>query len=309
MLPRRLYWHRYLAAACLLCSFFQGSAQDTTHINYKKRKQVVVGGSALVYTGGMIGLYHLWYKDYPFQSFHFFNDNNHWQQMDKVGHAYTCYYEGVAGIEMMKWAGYTKKQYSLIGGSYGFLVQTGVEIFDGFSAEWGASMGDVAANTFGTGLAIAQSLAWDEQRFWLKYTYSASTYAQVRPNVLGSNLAERMLKDYNGQTYWLSANIRAWLKPESKWPAWLNVAVGYGANGMVGGKDNTFTKDGVSYDYTHTFERTRQFYLSPDIDLTRFKTKRKGLRALLIVANCIKIPLPTVEYDTGKGLKAHFFHF
>lgn len=309
MLPRPLYWHKYLAAACLVCLFWQSRAQDTLSVNYKLRKQIVVSSNTLAYTGTMIGLYHLWYKDYPWQKFHFFNDNYHWQQMDKVGHAYTCYYEGVAGIEMMKWAGYSKKQYSLIGGSYGFLIQTGVEIFDGFSAGWGASLGDVAANSFGSALVIAQSLAWDEQRFWLKYSYSASPYAQVRPSILGESLTERMLKDYNGQTYWLSTNISAWLRPESKWPTWLNLAVGYGADGMVGGRDNTFIKDGIEYDYTQIFDRTRQFYLSPDIDLTRVKTKRKGLRALLIVANCIKIPLPTIEYDTGKGLKAHFFHF
>jgi len=74
-------------------------AQDSTHVNYKLRKQLVVGGNAVAYSGTMFGLYHLWYKDYPLEKFHFFNDNKEWQQMDKVGHSFSCYYEGVAGIE------------------------------------------------------------------------------------------------------------------------------------------------------------------------------------------------------------------
>lgn len=309
MQPKRLYWPKYFLLVCFLCVGILSSAQDSTQINYKLRKQIVVGGNALAYSGTMFGLYHLWYKDYPLEKFHFFNDNKEWLQMDKVGHSFSCYYEGVAGIEMMKWAGFNKKQYSWIGGSYGFFIQTGVEVFDGFSTGWGASMGDVAANTFGAGLAISQSLAWDEQRIWMKYSYSASPYAQIRPNVLGGSLVERMLKDYNGQTYWLSANINSFLKEDTKWPKWLNIAAGYGSDGMVGGHDNTFESNGLSYDYTNIYARKRQFYLSPDIDLSRIKTKRKGIRALLIVANAIKVPMPTLEYHTGEGMKAHLLHF
>jgi uncharacterized protein YfiM (DUF2279 family) len=281
-------------------------AQDTT--NTLLRKKIVVGGNAVAYTSTMTGLYALWYKDFPFQKFHLFNDNKEWLQMDKVGHAYSCYYEGVAGIEMMKWAGFSKKQYSIIGGSYGFFIQTGVEILDGFSAGWGASLGDMGANTFGAGLAISQSLAWDEQRVWMKYSYTHSPYAAYRPNVLGSSVAERMLKDYNGQTYWLSANVHSFV-PDSKWPTWLNMAIGYGADGMVGGHDNLFENNGVVYDFTQNFSRERQFYLSPDIDLTKLKTKKKALRTLLIMANCIKVPMPALEYHTGTGLKGHLLHF
>lgn len=306
MLPKLPFLRKIVVIALFLCSLCV-QAQDST--NYPLRKKIVVGGNAIAYTSLMTGLYALWYKDFPLEKFHFFNDNKEWQQMDKVGHAYSCYYEGVAGIEMMKWAGYNKKQYSWIGGSYGFLIQTGVEVFDGFSSRWGASPGDMAANTFGAGLAISQSLAWDEQRIWMKYSYSASPYAQIRPNLLGSNLPERMLKDYNGQTYWLSANVNSFLKEDTKWPKWLNVAVGYGADGMVGGSDNTFTSNGIDYNYNDVFARSRQFYLSPDIDLTKIKTKRKAIRTLLIMANSIKIPMPTLEYHTNEGLKGHWLHF
>jgi len=165
----------------------------------------------------------------------------------------------------------------------------------------------MAANTLGSGLAIGQSLAWDEQRIFMKYSYNKSPYSDIRPNVLGSNLAERMLKDYNGQTYWLSGNIKSFL-PESKVPEWLNIAVGYGADGMIGGHSNVYESKGYTYDYSHV-GRYRQFYISPDIDLTKIKTKRKGVRTLLIMVNALKFPMPAVEYHTDKGLRGHWIKF
>ncbi len=304
MLLKRLYCHSLTLLFLALC--FSSQAQNDS-INYKLRKQIVIGGNAIAYTSTMVGLYHLWYKDHDLGKFHWFNDNAEWNQMDKVGHTYSCYYEGVAGIEMMKWAGYNHKQASWIGGSYGFFIQSGVEIFDGFSNGWGASYGDIIANTVGSGMAISQSLLWDEQRITMKYSYSRSPYDKIRPNVLGNNLPERMLKDYNAQTYWLSTNIKAFA-PESKWPDWLCIAVGYGADGMIGGHDNVFDRDWVVYDYSH-IPRARQFYLAPDIDLTKIKTDSKLLKGVLIVANSIKFPLPALEYHSKNGFRGHIIMF
>ena len=75
--------------------------------------------------------------------------------------------------------------------------------------------------------------------------------------------------------------------PKRKWPDWLNFAVGYGADGMVGGDDNIFESNGITYDYSH-INRNRQFYLSPDIDLSKIKTNKKLLRSILIVFNQIQ---------------------
>ncbi len=255
----------------------------------------------------MVGLYNLWYKNYYLEKFHFYNDNKEWLQMDKVGHAYSCYYEGVAGIKMLEWAGFDRKKASIIGGSYGFIIQTGVEIFDGFSSGWGASLGDVAANAFGSSLAISQNLVWNEQRIWMKYSWTRSSYDKTRPNVLGSNFPERVLKDYNAQSYWISGNLNL-LLPKKNIPKWLNIAIGYGADGMLGGYRNSFESNGQSFDYSH-IKRARQFYLSPDIDLTKIKTKRKPVKAALFIINALKFPLPTLEYHTENGFKGHWIKF
>jgi hypothetical protein len=65
---------------------------------------------------------------------------------------------------------------------------------------------------FGTALFVSQELLWKEQRITPKFSFHTTQYAQYRPNVLGSSLAEQMLKDYNGQTYWLSVNLHSFYK-------------------------------------------------------------------------------------------------
>ncbi len=138
--------------------------------------------------------------------------------MDKCGHAFTSYYEGVIGIEMMKWAGLPRKKAIWIGGLMGTFLQTPIEILDGFSAEWGASPGDLIANTTGSALCISQALLWDEQRIWMKFSYAPSDYAQYRPNALGSTFPEKLIKDYNAQTYWLSVNLHSFLPKKKPLP-------------------------------------------------------------------------------------------
>lgn len=306
MLPRRPYW-RKVVLLFLLLRVGNIYAAPADSLDFDIRKKIVIGGNVVAYTGMMSGLYFLWYADYPMSEFHWFNDNQEWLQMDKVGHSFTCYMEGVAGIKMMKWAGYSDKQAAIIGGSYGFFIQSGVEVLDGFSDGWGASWGDVAANGFGAGLAISQQLLWNDQRIWMKFSYTPSSYASYRPNALGSNFPERLIKDYNAQTQWLSANIKSFA-PNSKFPKWLNIAVGYGADGMYGGYNNIFESGGVSYDFSAT-PRSRQFYLAPDIDLTKIKTNNKLVRAGLVILNVIKVPLPAIEYHTTEGFKGHLIQF
>ncbi|MBZ0243472.1 MAG: YfiM family protein, partial [Bacteroidales bacterium] len=152
------------------------------------------------YVVSMSGLYFAWYKDYPQSSFHFHNDNKDWLQMDKVGHSVTAYQIGRYGYDAYRWAGMPEKKAVWIGGSIGFVFLFTVEIFDGFSAEWGASPGDLIANAAGTGLFIGQQLLWKEQRLSLKFSYHNTSYRQYNPGLLGNNKLESIIKDYNGMT-------------------------------------------------------------------------------------------------------------
>lgn len=269
----------------------------------KKRQNSIVIAESVLAAGALVGLNQLWYADYPQSNFHFINDNSEWLQMDKLGHSFSSYHLGRFGAEMLQWSGASKKNQLIYGAGLGFAFLTAVEVLDGYSSEWGASTGDVIANASGTALYISQELFWKEQRITPKFSFHTTQFAAYRPDVLGRSLSEQILKDYNGQTYWLSTNLYSFSKG-SKIPKWLNLAIGYGANGMVSGNTENNPQNS-----TQKVERFRQFYLSFDVDLTKIETKSHFLKTIFSVFNTIKIPAPTIEYSANEGLKGHWLYF
>lgn len=269
----------------------------------KKRQNAVILSEAVLASGILVGLNQIWYADYSKSNFHFINDNSEWMQMDKVGHLYSAYHLGRFGSEMLQWSGSSKKNQLVYGASLGFVFLTAVEVMDGYSSEWGASLGDVIANASGTALYVSQELIWKEQRITPKFSFHKTQYAKYRPDLLGSTLTEQILKDYNGQTYWLSANLHSFSKA-SKIPKWLNLAIGYGAEGMVSGNN-----ENNSPILAQNPVRFRQFYLSFDLDLTKIETKSHFLRTIFSVLNSVKIPAPTIEYSAHSGFKFHALYF
>jgi hypothetical protein len=299
--------HNYFMAACLaLLLCFVASAQtDSTGLNRKRLNTLIIGGSA-AYVGSMAGLYQLWYKDHPQSSFHFFNDNDEWMGLDKTGHALTAYWLGWTGHQALRWAGVEEKKAVWYGGCTGLIYQTTIEVFDGFSAGWGASPGDMLANVAGTGLFIGQQLAWQEQRILLRFSYHPTKYAQYRPDVLGKTKLESLLKDYNGHTYWLSGNIRSFLPESSRFPPWLNVAFGYGARGMLGGSENKTEYEGQPLP---AYRRTSRWFMSLDIEPGRIPVRSRTLKKIFSALGFIKIPLPTLEYNAEDHFKFHILYF
>ena len=300
----------FLILFCFI--FITSSAQDLKTPTYqnnsldidlpsavdKKKRNILLISEAATYTVALVGLNQLWYADYPKSSFHFINDNGEWLQMDKLGHMTTSYYSGVAGIKAYEWTGMKRKNAIWYGGLTGTFFLSIIEVLDGQSKQWGASSGDLIANTTGSLLAIGQALKWNEQRIQLKYSYSSSEWASENPEQLGENQMQRALKDYNGQTYWLSFNLKSlFVIQTTNFPKWLNVAVGHGADGMVS-----------AYQKENDFQRKRQFLLSLDVDLTRVKTKSKILNTVLHSFGFIKFPMPTLELSNGK-LHAHSIYF
>lgn len=279
----------------------------------KKRIQLVAAANIAGYGGALVALNAIWYAKYPRSGFHFFNDNAEWLQMDKAGHVYSAYLESNASMEMWRWAGLPRKERIWIGGLSGVAYQSIIEILDGFSAEYGFSPGDFAANILGSATFVAQELAWDEQRIKIKFSFHRKNYGEAdldaRANDLyGKTEAERFIKDYNAQSYWVSANIHSFF-PEAKLPRWLNISVGYGAEGMFGARSNiAVAKNGnVIFDRSD-IRRYRQWYLSPDVDFTKIRTNKKGVKVLLFVLNSFKFPAPTLEYSKG-SFKGHWVVF
>lgn len=288
-------------------SFFQ---PDTT---LNKKKVAIVTGSILgIYSGALVGLNYLWYKDYPRSRFQFFNDGREWMQVDKIGHTYNAYYQSRWAVGMYRWTGMDDKKAIWIGGMTGTFLQSSIEILDAFSAQWGFSAWDFGANMLGSAMVIAQELAWKEQRICLKISaypqrYPAGQLRQRANNLYGTSLPELFLKDYNAITSWASINIASFIKRDTKFPDWINIAVGYGAQNMYGGFENRWCDaDGLKAENCPPDElvdrtdvtRYRQFYLSPDIDFTRIPVRRKGFKIFLQMLNMVKLPFPALEVNT-----------
>ena len=269
----------------------------------KSRFNTFVISEVAVASATLIGLNKVWYADYPKSSFHFVNDNAEWLQMDKVGHVFSTYHLSAFGAKALKWSGASRKEQLVYGTAIGLGFMSVVEIFDGHSQEWGASLGDVLANVSGSALFVSQELLWKEQRVIPKFSFHATPYASARPNILGDSYSEQILKDYNGQTYWLSANLFLFTKA-SKVPKWVNLALGYGAEGMITGND-----DFVNTVFLPEDKRVRQIYLSLDVDLTKIKSKSHFIKTLFSVINTIKIPAPTVEFRESGTVKFHLLYF
>ena len=283
----------------------------------KNRFEEVAALQAIGYGGSLAALNIAWYKNYSHSSFHFFNDNSEWLQVDKAGHFLTSWYLGRIGSDMYEWSGVKKKKAVLLGALSGWGYLTAIETLDGFSNGWGFSWGDFSANTLGSALIIGQKLIHSRtdaagylmtgfRNMSLKFSFHQTDYPQFRPTLLGQNLSEQILKDYNGQTYWLSMNISSFMNYNSKFPKWLNVAFGYGAEGMISGSPGYYyvLPTGEQVEVV----RNRKYFLSLDIDLARIKTKSKFLKTLAETFCFIKIPAPSIEFST-KGVKAYGVYY
>ena len=271
---------------------------ENPHELDKRKRNILLISEASAYTIALVGLNQLWYADYPKSDFHFINDNGEWLQMDKMGHLTSSYYMGVAGIKAYEWTGMSRKNAIWYGGMTGSLFLTIIEILDGYSAEWGASSGDLIANTSGSLLAIGQALKWNEQRIQLKYSYFPTKFAAKNPEQLGGDHLQRALKDYNGRTYWMSFNLKSLMQIENKnFPNWLSVALGYSATGMK-----------TPFAQNNDLEREREFLLSLDVDLSRIKTNSKILNTVLHTFGFLKFPMPTLEFTNGR-LSAHPIYY
>ena len=294
---------------CLVVSFLTINAFQPYNASCQIHRGRLIGVLSVqgaIYLGTFGGLYFLWYKNYPHSRFHFFNDNNEWQQMDKCGHATTAYNISLIGYSTYRWAGMDQHQSAYCGGLLGFLYMLNIEILDGFSSQWGFSPGDLTANTVGAAIFLGQQLVWNEQKFNLKFSFHPTTYAGYNPGELGNNFIQQLLKDYNGQSYWLSCNISSFLPKSSGFPKWLNADFGYGASGMTGASQNITEYQGQS---VPSFQRFRKFFISADADLMRIPTNSPTLQFIFPLINFIKIPSPTLEFNTLKQVKPHLIYY
>ncbi len=283
----------------------QNFFEKSTTFN-KKRTALVSGINAFNWSVSIGGLYFVWYKDFPKTKFQFFNDGKEWQQMDKLGHVTVSYNFAKTSADLYEWAGINHKKSALIGGGYAFAYMLTFEMLDAYNQEWGFSVPDLMANTSGIALFSVQDYFWNEQFIQPKFSSHPTNLAQYRPDILGQTPLEQLLKDYNGQTYWLSFNPFYMINQQTKIPHWLNLSVGYGINNQLIGDGDTYVY--INGNQQLSFTPYRQYYLSIDVDWEKIPVKNPYLKLLFRGLNIIKIPFPTLEFS-NKGIKVYGLYF
>lgn len=256
-----------------------------------RRKQLVAGSHVVLGLGSVAALNTLWYADFPKSKFHTFNDANNWLYMDKVGHAFSAYALSSIANSTWKWAGVSQKHAAYLSAGSAWTYQLAVECLDGFSSEWGFSLADLTANTLGAALFLAQQNTFHEQRFQLKYGYKSSQYAALRPTVLGANFPEKLLKDYNAQSYWLCFSPGSF--GQVNFPSWLQLAFGYSIAGRLKADASSYFIQNTRY-YSHP-----EYAFSVDVDWKKLPIKNHRLQQFTRLLTFIKIPFPALYWRNG----------
>ena len=264
----------------------QSSPQDSI----PTKKRVILSSSiiGLGYASSLIALYDVWYAEFPKSKFHFYNDGSNWMQMDKFGHGFSGYLLSQKAGDLYRWSG-VKKSYPWIGFGIGMSYLGALEFMDAYNQGWGFSTYDVLANFSGGALYLSQELIFKKQLVLPKFSFFPSKYAAYRPEVLGKNFPEQLLKDYNGQTYWFSFPIGGFALSVKKMN-WLCLSLGYSVDQKLVGDQDAYLD----------FRASRQFLVSLDIDLTRLPIKNPTLKKVLAQLNMIKIPFSALMIQQGK---------
>ncbi len=290
---------KLLFLVCFFFLSFKALGQPDSTASNKKEKIIFASGTSAFYGISVLGMNELWYKNYEHSAFHWIDDSGEWLQVDKTGHFFSSYIATRFLFGGLKSIGINNNKSLLYASGISLLGISTIEVFDGFSAGWGASASDLLANSAGVALFALQTRLWNEEKIIPKISWHPTKFASYRPDVLGGSLAERMLKDYNGHTLWLSFNLAS-LTGSELFPGWLCFSLGYGAEGMTSGYDSPAT---LPY-----FRRYRQYYLSFDADLNRIKTSSKTLHKIFQTLNLLKIPFPALEFSPGDvNLRGFYF--
>jgi hypothetical protein len=258
----------------------------------RTRLWLITGTLAAANAGIMVYYFSTFYQSHVAErsSFHSFNDwYNSDLNIDKCGHIWgTQAYERTL-FRMFRWTNISEDAAMIWSGSVAWLFQLQMEITDGFYRQWGFSWSDMGANTFGALYPIVQRKIPFFRSVNFKMSYHPS-YAVKQDWVEHS-----YLRDYDGFTYWLSFSIHDFL-PEAVskyYPAWLCLAVGYGGENTMLGKNHYNSGPG------NKGLGNQEWYLALDIDLRKLPGDTPFLRALKEDLNVTHLPLPAVRFTPG----------
>lgn len=221
--------------------------------------------------------------------FYFSSDPPYAMHADKLGHAmysYVC--ADVVKLCYVE-AGLNRHTAAWLGFGSSVLAQTMVEIGDGFhghEAYYGFSPGDEAGDLLGAGFSLLKEYVPYLNRFDYKVgVWPSDAYKQ--------GAFRGPLDDDESQFFWLSMDIH---QDMPDWyPAWLNVAVGYGVENLT----------------SSAFLPNRQgltpkslFYLGLDLNLRNLPIEGKAWKIIAEILSHYRIPFPALQ--VGPIVKWHW---
>ncbi len=272
MLPVHLLCQEDIAAAGIA-----PSNPDSTSINTSRL--AIVGG---VLVGGITAIHiyqsYGWWKDNR-APFHFREDLKYGLNVDKIGHMYGGIVLSFIFDRSLRWANFSDESALLWGAGGALLFQTYVEMEDGFST-WGFDRVDFASDVAGSLYPIGQHYIPFMRNFDIKFSYHPSDLINEPGGVGFKGQRHIMFDDYEGQTLWLSFNVRNLLPApaDSFWPAWLCLAAGYGARDVA--RTNPY----------------RVYFIALDLDMRKVIPQDTPFLKLLGEAlNFIHFPMPAVK--------------
>jgi len=286
--------------------------------NFHSKERGAYIALALIYVFCLVVLYIFWYSKSGFVGFHLFDDKTEWLYLDKFGHIYASYFEATLVYRSLIWAKTKKHKAIIVSVILALMFQMTIEIFDGYSESWGFSIYDMIANLLGVTAFITQYALLKHQYFSLKFSFflkniervilssaqnAISTTTSRYSYLFGDSVLERLVKDYNCQTYWVSINMRL-ITGIQLFPSWFNISFGYGAKNMLGGNSNNWYEGENLFSAATALPRTPQVYIGFDLDLTSLNVTSTFLRNVLGYLNLIRCPLPTLKIENYKVISA-----
>lgn len=215
--------------------------------------------------------------------FHFDDQLNYAHNFDKIGHFHGAYTYAMLVARGLEWTGMRPKRAALWGSSVALLIQTQVEIFDGYSAKWGFDRYDQLANTLGVGWFYAQQRIYALQDFQLRFGYFPETVAKLDGGTQTVGLDKFLTDDYANHSYWISMRLWNYLPERLQrwWPSFLQISVGAALDDWLPDE----SKPGhLSY------------YLSIDLDFKRIIPQRRWLgRTAADILNLFHFPAPAIR--------------
>lgn len=168
-------------------------------------------------------------------------NDSYYGHIDKLGHYFSSKILAEQLTNLSNWVGFRPSQSQWIGPILSSLFMLEIEVYDGFFVEWGFSLADFAANEAGAFSPMLREKYPFLQNFSLKFSYHPSKQPQKEPT---------FIKDYAGQTYWLSFNLRPLLPAKIKrhYPNWLNLALGYGVSKQAHGDVELYLAPDVNWE-------------------------------------------------------------